>query len=229
MECDPHSGVLGVSGHCGRLRSQILKMLNLRRILALFGLLALSACGAAEPLWAPDQDVARAAYHHEGPPTLTLFTVINNQSGSGAHSALMVSGSQRVIFDPAGTWYHPFLPERNDVHYGMTDPAVVFYVDYHSRVTYHTIIQEVEVSPEVAELALKRVEEYGAVPKAQCSNAITAILRDLPGFENTPRTWFPKKASETFAQHPGVTTEKVYDNDPDKNTGFIKAYGIAPL
>jgi len=185
----------------------------------------LASCGA-QPIWAPDVDVARARYHHEGPATLTLFTVISNNTGSGAHSSLMVSGSERAIFDPAGTWYHPNLPERNDVHFGMTDPAVVFYIDYHSRVTFHTIIQEIQVSPEVAELALAEIKAYGAVPKSQCSKSITAILRRIPGFETIPATWFPKKASDVFGTLPGVTTRKVYDDDPDKNTGFIQAYGI---
>lgn len=196
-----------------------------RYILALLALTVLASCGA-QPTWAPDEDVARARYVHDGPPTLTLFTVISNTTGAGAHSALMVNGSERVIFDPAGTWHHPNLPERNDVHFGMTDPAVVFYIDYHSRVTFHTIIQEIEVSPEVAALAMAEIKSYGAVPKAQCSKSITAILRRLPGFETIPATWYPKKASAVFGTLPGVTTRKVYDDDPDKNTGFIQAYGI---
>ena len=25
-------------------------------------------------------------------------------------------GEARIMFDPAGTWHHPSLPERNDVH-----------------------------------------------------------------------------------------------------------------
>ena len=198
-----------------------------RSFLCLALLLVLGACGAAEPKWASDADVARARYVDDGPYSLTLFTVISNRSGSGAHSALMVNDSERVIFDPAGTWYHPYLPERNDVHYGMSDAAVAFYVDYHSRVTYHTIVQEITVSREVADLAMAHIKAYGAVPKAQCTKSVTDILRRLPGFESIPSTWYPKKASEAFGRLPGVRTEKFYDDDPDKNTGFITAYGIA--
>jgi hypothetical protein len=199
---------------------------GLRICIALIAALYLAGCGAPEPKWASAADVARSRYVHDGPAMLTLFTVINNSNGSGAHSALMINGSERVIFDPAGTWYHPRLPERNDVHFGMTDAAVVFYVDYHSRITYHTIIQEIEVSPDVAERALAAVKSYGAVPKGQCSRSITAILRGLPGFESIPSTWFPAKAADAFGKLPGVSTEKIYDDDPDKNTGFIMAYGI---
>lgn len=198
----------------------------LRHISVLLALVVLTACGAAEPKWATDAEVARAVYRHPGPKTLTLFTVINNFNGSGAHSSLMVSDGERAIFDPAGTWYHPRLPERNDVHFGMTDPAVEFYVDYHSRITFHTVIQEIQVSPEVASLAMAQIKAYGAVPKAQCSKSVTAILRSLPGFESIPSTWFPKRVVDAFGKLPGVTTRKVYDDDPDKNTGFIQAYGI---
>lgn len=202
-------------------------MSGARIFLGILAAITLSACGGpAEPKWAPDAEVARATYQHDGPPTLTLFTVINNKSGAGAHSALMVNASQRVIFDPAGTWYHPRLPERNDVHFGMTDPAVDFYVDYHSRKTHHTVIQKIVVSEDVARLALSEIMTNGAVPKAQCSIQLTGILQKLPGFESIPRTWFPKQTSAAFAQLPGVTTEVVYDNDSGDNSGFIIAYGI---
>jgi hypothetical protein len=133
----------------------------LRAILALVALLGLAAC--AEPTWAPQEEVDAARFVAEPPTSITLYTVVNKRSGSGAHSALMVNASERVIFDPAGTWRHPRVPERNDVHFGMTDKAVAFYVDYHARETYDVIEQTVAVSPEVAELVLEKVKANGAV------------------------------------------------------------------
>jgi hypothetical protein len=199
----------------------------LRLTLALLCCVTLVGCATtAEPKWASDAEVARATYRHEGPAKLTLFTVIDNFRGTGAHAGLLINASQRVIFDPAGTWYHPNLPERNDVHFGMTDNAVDFYVDYHARVQYHVVIQELEVSPQVAEMVLQRALAYGAVPKAQCTKAITAILRGVPGFESIPSTWYPKTASDAFGKLPGVTRREVYDDDPTDNSGFIAAYGI---
>ena len=193
----------------------------------LAGLVGISGCsGPAEPIWATDVEVARSVYRDDGPATLTLFTVINNNNGSGAHSALMVNGSQRVIFDPAGSWHHPKLAERNDVHYGMTDSIVDFYVDYHSRVTFHTVIQEIQVSPEVAQIAMRAIMSYGAVPKAQCSKSISEVLAQVPGFESVSHTWFPKQLSASFARLPGVKTDKVFDNDPADNSGFIQAPGV---
>lgn len=192
----------------------------LRLIISLVALLGLTACGA-EPKWAPQEQVDAARFV-DGPPThVTLYTVVNKTSGSGAHSAILVNGSERVMFDPAGTWTHPRLPERNDVHFGMTDKAIAFYIDYHARKTYDVIEQKILVSPEVAELVLQRVKDYGAVPKAMCTNATSSILRSVPGFEGLPATWFPKKLSEAFGTLPGVSSRKITDDDDDSNHGIL--------
>ncbi|MFT6452203.1 MAG: hypothetical protein ACJA06_001696 [Halocynthiibacter sp.] len=201
-------------------------MISLRRsarFLWLMVPLALAACGAAEPKWAPDAEVARAVYVAPGGPTLTLFTVINNYNGSGAHSGLMVNAEQRVIFDPAGTFQHPHLPERNDVIFGMSPPAVEFYIDYHARETYRVIENTIPVSHEVAALAMRKVQSYGAVPKAQCANSITDILNDLPGFESVPNTMFPKQLRAAFVALPNVSERTVRDDSPDDNSGMIQA------
>lgn len=39
-------------------------------------------------------------------PRISLYTMVNNESGAGAHSALVINASQRVIFDPTGTFKH---------------------------------------------------------------------------------------------------------------------------
>jgi hypothetical protein len=192
----------------------------LRLTFAFVALLGLAACGA-QSVWAPEAEVQAARYSSGEPTYITLYTVISTGSGSGAHSAILVNGSERVIFDPAGTWHHPRLPERNDVHFGMTDKALAFYVDYHSRVTYNVIEQKIMVSPEVAEHVLRLVKDYGAVPKAMCTNATSSILRATPGFESMPATWYPKKLSDAFGQLPGVTSRTITDDDDDSNHGVL--------
>lgn len=191
-----------------------------RLALAVLALLTLAACGA-EPKWASEEEVARARYVHDAPPSVTLYTVLSTKDGSGAHSGLMVNASERIIFDPAGTWHHPRLPERNDVHFGMSPKMVSFYIDYHARETYDVVEQTIVVSPAVAELVAARVKAYGAVPKAHCTNAVSGILGDVPGFEGLPRTWFPAKYMEAFAQLPGVTSRKISDDDTDDNHGVL--------
>jgi hypothetical protein len=191
-----------------------------RLIVALVALLSLSAC-VAESKWASDEAVSAARYVHSGPPAITLFTVLATRDGSGAHSGLLINGSERIMFDPAGTWYHPQLPERNDVHFGMTPKMVAFYIDYHARETFDVIEQTIIVSPGVAELVAQRAKAYGAVPKAQCTNSISSILRDVPGFESLPATWFPGKFMDAFATLPGVSTRKITDSDADNNHGVL--------
>jgi hypothetical protein len=191
-----------------------------RLFLSLSIVLSLGACGA-DQVWAPDADVAAARYVHDGPPSVTLFTVIKVSSEGGAHSGLMINGSQRVMFDPAGTWHHPKLPERNDVHFGVTDKMVTFYIDYHARETYYVVEQTVPVSLPVADLLIQRALSHGAVAKAMCSNSVTDILRGVPGFETIPATWFPKKLMEAFGRLPGATSRTITDDDADDNHGVL--------
>lgn len=197
-------------------------------ILALTALLGLSACGA-EPVWAPDDAVAAARYvSPEEPTSVTLYTVLSTRSGAGAHAGLLINGSQRVLFDPAGTWRHPRIPERNDVHFGITPKMVSYYIDYHARETYDVVEQTVEVSPAVAELIMQRAMAYGAVPKANCTIALSRVLDGVPGFENLPMTWFPKRMMQAFAELPGVKTRRISDDDADKNYGVLLVQAADP-
>lgn len=125
------------------------------------------------------------------------------------------------MFDPAGSWYHPAIPERNDVHFGITDKMVAFYIDYHARETFRVVEQTVTVSPEVAEMVAARAKAYGAVPKAQCANAVASVLRGVPGFESISATWFPNKLHDAFAKVPGVTEKVIRDEDADENHGVL--------
>ena len=200
-----------------------------RLILCFIALLGLSAC-AAESVYAPQSAVDAARFVAEPPTSITLFTVINNRNGSGAHSGLLINASQQIMFDPAGTWQHPLVPERNDVHFGITPRLVNFYIDYHARETFRVIEQTLVVSPGIAELVKQRAEAYGAVPKAQCSNSVTSILSGVPGFESMGSTWYPAKLSDRFGRLPGVTSRTITDDDADKNHGVLLVQaGEAPI
>ena len=197
----------------------------LRLLIALALPLFLANC--AEPVWAPDEAVARARYVSDEPPSITLFTVVRKLGKDGAHSGQMINGSQRIMFDPAGTWTHPTVPERNDVHFGITPRMKQFYIDYHARETYDVYEQTVIVSPEVAELAIRRAEENGAVGKALCGNAISSVLRDIPGFESVGKSFFPKRIMNAFGARPGVTTVVHNDTDADNNQALLAAQTTA--
>ncbi|PYC48115.1 hypothetical protein DI396_06800 [Litorivita pollutaquae] len=171
-----------------------------------------------------DEVAARSVYRHSGPPTLTLFTMINNDSGAGAHSALMINGSQRVIFDPAGTVSHPQIPERHDVILGASPHLVDAYTRAHARSTYHVVLQEVEVAPEVAELALQKAFANGPANSGTCTLTTSGLLASLPGMQNIRQTWFPKALMKDFGALPEVKTRELFEyDDPDKAVA-LRAY-----
>jgi hypothetical protein len=186
------------------------------RRLALLGvlMLGLSGCAVNAP-YADDAAIAAVSYRDPGPATITVITVVNNRNGSGGHSAIMINASERVIFDPAGSFYADIVPERNDVLYGITPRVEQAYRSAHARSAYHVVSQTVEVTPEQAEIALQLAKEYGAVPSAFCTIANTSILKQVPGFENITSTFFPTRLMDQMAQIPGVKTERYYEDDED--------------
>ncbi|MBB3713135.1 hypothetical protein FHS00_002736 [Limimaricola variabilis] len=186
-----------------------------RRVFLMAAPLALAGCGDGEAVWAPDAMVERARYRHDGPTALTLYTVNNLGTGNGAHSALLINASERVLFDPAGSYAHPSIPERNDVLFGMTPQVVESYVSYHSRESYVTVEQELEVAPQIAERAYRLALVAGPVPQAYCTRAIAKLLGELPGFEGLGTTWFPDKLMKRFGALPGVVTTEHNENDSD--------------
>jgi len=162
----------------------------------------------------PDAELRAKVYRHDGPPALTLYTMVSNANGSGAHTSLMVNGSQRVIFDPAGSFRHPRIATKNDVVFGVTPVIEDTYTRFHARETFHVIVQHVEVSPEVAEDVLARVLAQGPIPRAQCAHSTADILRDVPGLNGAfSSTWFPKQLADQFGQLPGATTQRLYEYD----------------
>ena len=186
-----------------------------RRVFLMAAPLALAGCGSGEAVWAPEAAVARARYRHDGAPALTLYSVNNLGTGNGAHSSLLINAGERVLFDPAGSFGHASIPERNDVLFGMTPPVVKSYVSYHSRESYVTVEQSVDVPAATAEKALRLALVAGPVAQAHCTRVISKLLADLPGFEHIGSTWFPDKLMRKFGEIPGVTTTEHNEHDSD--------------
>lgn len=192
------------------------------RVLALLVVALLAAC-TKPAVWAPDEDIIAARYRHDGPAEIRLFNVISNESGRGEHAALLINASERVLFDPAGTWQHPQAPERHDVHHGMTDRMVWVYTYYHARRTHHVRIQTLEVPPEIAERIAQLARQNGPVPDAYCARSIAEILRQVPGFESIPVSFYPNVLSDAFAQLPGVREERIYsDAEPTERQQYTR-------
>jgi hypothetical protein len=172
----------------------------------------------------PPEAIEAAIHLHDGPPTLTLITMVNNRSGAGAHSALLVQGAQSVLFDPAGSFEHPRVPERGDVLYGMSPSWVRTYKSAHARSSFHVVSQEFAVTPAQAARAMQLVEANGAVPSALCAIATSSVLQQIPGFEAIERGYYPLKLMEQVERLPGVQTTRYFEDDE----GNVRD-GIRPL
>lgn len=191
-------------------------MVFLRVLFLVFAAFALGACGG-KSIWATDEAVAKRVYHSNEAPYLMLKTMIHNRSGAGGHAALVINGSQVVMYDPAGRWFHSWAPERNDVLFGMQPALMAQYDSFHARDTHHVVTQKVYVSAEVAQRAMQLAFAKGPSPDAYCANNVASLLRQLPGFENIKQTYFPAKLMESFAGLQGVQTSKHFENDKGQN------------
>lgn len=188
----------------------------MRQFLSLCALLLVVAgCAPQKAPYADEATIARVAYREPGPATLTLYTVVNNRTGGGGHTALMINASQRVIFDPAGSFYADVVPERNDVLFGITPAVERAYRGAHARSTFHVVRQTVEVTPQQAEIAYRLALQSGPVAGAFCASATGQLLRQIPGFETIKPVMQPTKLQAQFATLPGVVTDKYYEDDED--------------
>lgn len=197
-------------------------MSMISRVFAAVMLVLLAAC-TKPVVWAPEEDVVAARYVHDGPMEITIFNVINNETGRGEHAAMMINASQRVLFDPAGSWTHPSSPERHDVHYGFDANQLFRYTYYHARRTHHVLIQHLEVPAETAELVLRLAQHNGPVPDAYCARSIVGILNQVPGYEWIESSFYPNNLSEQFATIPGVVEERIYsDAEPTERQQYTQ-------
>ncbi|MEL7167451.1 MAG: hypothetical protein AAGL96_18455 [Pseudomonadota bacterium] len=180
----------------------------------LLGALALAGCALPPEIpYASDDRVKSLAWRAPGPPTLTVFTMVNNRTGKGQHTALMINGSQRVIFDPAGSFVNARVAEQEDVLYGVTPAVLAGYKSAHARNSHHVLSQTVEVTPQQAETALALAVSNGAVPRAYCTNATTGLLRQVPGFADVRQSFFPDSLREDFAARADVRSEQYFEDD----------------
>lgn len=172
-----------------------------------------AGCAVSKRPQADQAEIVARSYRDPGPSTLTLYTMINTRTGSGAHTSLMIGGSERVIFDPAGSFQADVVPLKDDILYGITPAAERAYRSAHARESHYARIQTIQVTPQQAEIALQLAKQSGPVAGAYCANSTARLLQQVPGFEQIDVTFFPVKLSDQFGQLPGVVTEEYREND----------------
>ncbi|HET9067070.1 MAG TPA: hypothetical protein VFN28_00400 [Amaricoccus sp.] len=186
-----------------------------RALLALIAVTALAGCEVYRP--ASPGAIAASRYVSPEPPSVTLVSMVNKGSGRSAHVGLLINASEQVLYDPAGTFTHPALPRKGDVHYGMTPRYVDYYERYHARFDYFVEAQKVPVSAAAAEQILANARAHGKSLKMTCAIDVAAVLKPVPQFENVPTSFFPEALRASFAAMPGVETHYVREADVGKN------------
>lgn len=189
--------------------------------------LSVAGCATKQP-FADDAALAAVRYTSPEPPSITLYTMVNNRTGKGGHSALLINASETIIFDPAGSFYADIVPERNDVLFGISPRIEQAYRSAHARTTFHVVRQTIPVTAAQAETAYRLALGNGAVPGAFCTNATSGLLRQVPGFGNLKSTFYPTNLQQQFAALPGVVTDKYYEGD-DADLKAALARGNAAL
>ncbi len=178
-------------------------------------LMALAGCVAPPGPQASREEVVARRYTAPDRPYIELISNVRTSNGEAAHTAMVINASQRVVYNPAGTWWHPDAPERGDLHYGFTPAMERWFIDYHARETFQVEVQRRYVSAETAEAVLRRAEATGGASEGFCTYVIGDVLNGAPEFEGFPRAFFPGQAKRAFGRLPGVTTQVYTDDDRD--------------
>jgi len=183
-----------------------------RLFLALAAVAALSGC-IRNPDFQPPEQMAALAVPNRGPTELVLYTVINRNTGAGAHTALGVNASERVLFDPAGSFKAGDVVRSGDVLYGFTPPVEEAFSSQHARTAYLVNKVTIPVSREVAQMALQKVKTNGPVGAAHCAQSTSSILTTLPGFQSIKPTYYPVDLEKQFKAVPGAQMSQIVEND----------------
>jgi len=162
-------------------------------------------------------EIAAAQAHLPAPASISLITMVNAKSGGGEHSALLINGSQQIIYDPAGTFRHSQLPRRDDVVYGITPRFAEYYNSYHARFGYYVKVQTLQISLEQANAMIAAAQARGHVPKLFCATAISDVLNDFPQFADIPVTFFPGAIMKRVALIDAVDTVIIREDDIGQN------------
>ena len=150
--------------------------------------------------------------------------MVNTRSGRSAHAGLLINGSQQVLYDPAGTFTHPDLPRRGDVHYGMTPRYVDYYERYHARFDYFVEAQKVPVSRAAADQLIANAQARGQGHEDDLRarrRRRAAAGAAVPG--RAARASSPRRCARTSPAMPGVEHSYVYETDIGKNRAWERS------
>lgn len=191
--------------------------MNRRSFLIGAGGLALASCTKPDYPRASQAQVNQNFFYAGPPFSISLENMVNERNDVSEHTGVLINGSQRVLYDPAGDYYYRGRPRKDDIHYGMTDAWVKTYESFHARLGYYVLKQTKLVSREVADLAIQKAQEEGETYHMLCAMSASTVLQQLPGFQSIHKTISPDALMKEFGKLPDVQTEIIRENDVGQN------------
>ena len=191
--------------------------MRLLTVTLLLGLSLFTAGCASNSGVAPAEEISAAQFSNPAPASISVITMVNARSDFGEHSALLINGSEQVIYDPAGTFRHSQLPRRDDMVYGITPRFASYYNSYHARFGYYVKVQKLDISREQADAMIAAAQARGHVGKLFCATAISDVLNDFPQFSNIRPTFFPGAIMNRVAEIDAVNTTIIREDDIGQN------------
>lgn len=168
-----------------------------------------------------------AFYRSDEPPSISLMSMIAEKTDLSEHTGILINGSQRVLYDPAGSYWVKGRPRKDDIHYGMTDAWVKSYESFHARWGYYVTRMTKLVPLEVADQAIRLSQEKGETYETQCASSASWVLKQLPGFGEIRQTMWPNQIRLDFEKIPGITIATIREDDKGQNivpAGQIENY-----
>jgi len=195
-------------------------MIKRRRVVLARALPALTALTAAcvtrdtahlDPS-APGNDSGSGSGSDPGPgptPMLTLLEVRAGVPYTGSHSAPMVTGAERVIFDPAGSFGGSGVAVHDNIIRDVSEPALDLLMAFQTPDGFAVVRHDLPVTPEVPSLALTQFAQRPATTPGGCACTVAKVLGGLPGFPGFDGLMMPDRFFVRFAALLGVR-ETVY-------------------
>jgi hypothetical protein len=179
--------------------------------------LLLAGCGGLDP--SADADLlqelrAETSYFPDNAPPSATLLLSEHKGGSGAvHAALVITGSERVIYDPSGSFTHPDTRRLGDVVYGASDPVVEMFALHNADKDHDAMMRRIPLSAEEAEQMLARARSRGGAMPGYCAKSVADVMRAAPRFAAMRDTFWPSNVLEDFVQFGPVETRVVSDTD----------------
>lgn len=160
-------------------------------------------------------------------PEIALITILHRPSGLGRHTALLINGSQRVLYDPASHWTLGHSVRRGDLRLGFGAAAWDDYLRRAAALEAGVVIQRLPVPRAVADRAIARAATRPVAAPGTCALAVAQLLRQVDGFDWVQPTLLPDGLAGQFARRPGIVTATV-PPDLHRASALTPAAGTTP-